>query len=63
MRPEPGNLGVVMDHDGAVASGVDVELDPVGVQHHRPAEGGTRVLVLVTGSAAVGDDAWASHWP
>ena len=62
-RPEPGNLGVVMDHDGAVTSGMDVELDTVGVQHHRPAEGGTRVLVLVTGRTAVSDDVWASHWP
>ena len=39
-RADAGKLGVVVDHDGAVAGRVDVELDSVGVQHDRPAEGG-----------------------
>ena len=63
MRPEAGNLGVVMHDDRAVAGGVDVELDAVGVQHDRPPEGGARVLVFVAGGAAVGDDAAGVAWP
>ena len=58
---ESGNLGVVMHHDRAVPRRVDIELDTIGVQHDRPAEGRARVLVFVPGGPTVGDDAGTSH--
>jgi hypothetical protein len=50
-----------MHHDAAIAGGMHIQLDAVGVQHDRPTKGGTRVFVFVSGSATVGDDAGASH--
>ena len=60
-RTDPGNLWVMVDYDPAVSSGVDIQLYPVGIEHDRPPEGGPRVFVFVSGSAAVGDDTGASH--
>ncbi len=59
--PATGNLGVVMHDQPAVAGGMDVQLDPVRVQHDGSAESCPRVLVLVAGSASVGDDAGSKH--
>jgi hypothetical protein len=40
---------------------VNVQLYAVRIEHDRPSKGGSRVLVFVSGSAAVGDNARASH--
>src|SRR5688572_2664410 len=50
-----------MHHDPAITRGMHVELDAVSVQNDRPAKSRTRVFVFVSGSAAMGDDAGASH--
>ncbi len=39
-RADAGKIGVVVHHDRAVPGRMDVELDSIGVQHDRPAEGG-----------------------
>jgi hypothetical protein len=51
----------MMHHDSAIPGGVHVQLDTIGVEHDRPAKGGTGVLVFVSGGAPVGDDFRASH--
>ena len=61
--PTPGDLRVVVNDDTAVSGRVDIQLDPVGVEHDRAAKGRSRVFVFVSGSAAVGDHTWASHRP
>ncbi len=58
---EAGQLGVVMDHDDTVPGCVYVELHPVRVQHDCSAECCEGVFVLVTGSAAMCDDAGSRH--
>ena len=60
-RPEARDVGVVVDHDGAVPGRVDVELHAVGVQHDRAPEGRAGVLVLVAGGTTVGDHTGTSH--
>src|SRR3954470_14343487 len=50
-----------MDHDSAIVGRMDVQLHAVGIEHDGSTEGGSGILVLVTGSAAVGDNARASH--
>jgi hypothetical protein len=60
-RTDPRDIWVMVDYDPAVSSRVDIQLYPVGVEHHRPSKGGTRVLVFVSGSTAVGDYTGASH--
>ena len=60
-RPDPGDVGVVVHDDRAVAGGVNVELHPIGIQHHGAPERGSGILVFVPGRAAVGDDSGSSH--
>src|SRR6266487_4312173 len=56
-RDVPAAHGFVMvDDQGAVLRGVDVELHAVGAPRGRPAEGGERVLQLVPRRPAVRDD-------
>src|SRR5436190_4833589 len=52
---------VVVDDQGAVLRGVDVELHAVGAPRRRGAEGGERVLQLVPRRAAVRDDQRPGH--
>lgn len=62
-RTDTVDVGVVVNHDRAVSSGVNVELDAVGIEEHRPPKGRQGVLELVARSAAVGDDARMIHSP
>jgi hypothetical protein len=60
-RPDSGDLGVVVDHDAAIAGGVDIQFHAIRIEHHGTPEGGSRIFVLVSGSAPVGDHNWPTH--
>ena len=51
----------MMDDQTPVPGGVNVQLDSVRVQRHRPPERRQGVLVLVAGGAAMGDHAGSGH--
>jgi hypothetical protein len=53
----------VVDDDAAIAGGVNIEFDAIGIEHHRTPEGGSRVFILVSGGAPVGDHSWPTHGP
>jgi hypothetical protein len=54
-------VGPMVDHDGAVPRGMNVQFDPLGAQGPGPAEGGATVFVLVAGCTTVSDAERSSH--
>src|SRR5690606_23407754 len=58
--PAVGQVGVVVDREATVPGAAHVELDPVGPEGGRGAEGLERVLRGATGGAAVSDH--VCHW-
>src|SRR5215213_6698762 len=60
-RANPRDVEVVVNHDSTVSRGMDIELDPIRIQHDGATESRTRVLVLVPGSTPVRDNRWPWH--
>jgi hypothetical protein len=50
-----------MDDDATILGGMDVQLDTIGIEHDGSTKGGSGVFVFITGGAAVGNHARASH--
>ena len=54
--PTIGEPVIVVHHDEAVRSAMDVQLDAVGAEFHCPRERGERILRAFPGGASMGDD-------
>src|SRR6185369_10400140 len=52
---------LVVDHDGAIPGGMDVQFHPFAAQGLGPAERSAAVLVLVSGRTTVSDTQRSSH--